>query len=162
MLYVLTAVGLALSGCTSGPSGSSKGMVDDFCYRCAEYVGDASRPGPPPAVDDVTRQAMIENEAGGRESHIGPIAATIVRRYRDDARAVLGGARHKVFDKDATDVDREFVRWTQARFGVEEPWKIGDRPTLLADVYRWIAKNRAALPPCKLLDSELKKAESLR
>lgn len=152
VLLTLSVAALAsffLAGCATQAT-KDRAAIDDYCHQCAIYVGDYSHENVPPKVDADTQAAMERMEAEGQTSHIGDMAATIVRRYRDDPRMK--------FDPATNDVDRQLTRWVKSQFGADQPWKPARGTTTVAHVYKWIAANRAKLPASKLLDDELSKA----
>lgn len=141
-LAVLSMV--VLAGC--GPAPKDRAAVDDYCQRCAIYVGDYSQHPAPPKADAETQAAMECMEEAGHTQHVADIAATIVRRARSNANLA--------FNPDANDLDRQFARFVAKEFGSAAPW---GTPATVGTVRKWIVANRAKLPTSDLLEAELAK-----
>lgn len=141
-LVVLSAGTLA--GC--GPAPKDRQAVEDYCERCAIYVGDYSQHPAPPKVDAETQAAMERMEEAGHTEHIADIAATIVRRARSNAALA--------FNPDGNDLDRQFARYVAKAFGSAAPW---GTPATVGTVHKWIVAHRAKLPTSKLFEAEMAK-----
>jgi len=143
-LVLVSAVAvLALGGCANHTTRDHR-AVDDYCERCAIYVGDYSGPDEAPPLDPATQEAMLRMEAKGDHEHIANMAALIVRRARSDPNTA--------FSPGVNAADKHFQRWVETYLQQTNPWGM---PATVRQVALWIQANRQRLPESELLSQEL-------